>query len=122
MVGNTAVMLLLILSTNPLHVVFLFFSYGMLDSLTQPLFSHTITTIEAKNRGKVLAGIDSIILFSPSIGMYVIGYLMDKNPYIGCAMLSFIFLIALFIICINKEFRTITLPKEKEVSNETLEI
>ena len=57
--------------------------YGFSDSLTQPLFGYTISNLDNANRGKLLGGIDAIILFSPGIGIYVISAISNYNKFLG---------------------------------------
>jgi MFS family permease len=114
MIGNSIGMLLLMSVSNPYIVVFLFALYGMFDSLTQPLFGYTISSLDDKNRGKIIGGIDAIILLSPGIGMFFITKIMALNSYIGYISLSIIFIIGYLIINFCKEMNKIIVKKEAQ--------
>ena len=81
---------------------FIFLIYGMFDSLTQPLFSYVITTIDSENRGKILGGIDTLILLSPTIGIAIGTHVLTLNYVNGFLYLSGIFLIGLLLSIFNK--------------------
>lgn len=108
MLGNAICMLILMIVKNNFCIILIFALYGMLDSITQPLFSYTITMLDEKNRGKILGGIDTVILLSPSLGMYVVTKLMNFNEYIGYLSLTAIFLIVFVIIKFSNELNDIT--------------
>ncbi|SHO47425.1 MFS transporter [Anaerocolumna xylanovorans] len=113
MLGNAICMLILMVSKNYYIIILLFALYGALDSITQPLFSYTITILDENNRGKILGGIDAIILLSPSIGMYFITKIMNINIYIGYVALAIIFSIALIIVNYSKELKHIIVKKDE---------
>ena len=52
-------------------LVIVFLLYGVFDAMTQPMFSYMITRIDEKNRGKILGGIDALLLLSPSFGIAI---------------------------------------------------
>ena len=85
----------------------------MFDSLTQPLFSYVITTIDAENRGKILGGIDTLILMSPTIGIAIGTHLLTMNYVNGFLYLSGIFLTGLLLMLFNKNLNHIKLNSKK---------
>ena len=87
----------------------LFFIYGTSDSLTQPFFNYTVSNLDSNNRGKLLGGIDAIIMLSPSVGIYAISFLFKYNYLIGTALLSCIFLIAYLLFRSNEEMNEIVI-------------
>lgn len=97
---------------NPYFLVALFTIYGFSDSLTQPLFGYTISNLDTVNRGKLLGGIDAIIMFSPSIGIYVISAISTYNKTIGAIVLSTIFIIGLLIVSFHKDMKHIILDNK----------
>ena len=97
---------------NPYFLVALFTIYGFSDSLTQPLFGYTISNLDTVNRGKLLGGIDAIIMFSPSIGIYVISAISTYNKIIGAIVLSTIFIIGLLIVSFHKDMKNIILDNK----------
>lgn len=111
MIGNSIVIAILCFSQATIIVVICFLLYGALDSITQPLFGYTVSIIDEENRGKVLGGIDAIILLSPSVGMYIVTRLMDISSLAGHAMLILVFLIAFLIIRLSGELNGIDLKK-----------
>lgn len=109
MVGNAIVMGLLCYADSIIIVIGCFLMYGLLDSITQPLFGYTVSMIDEKNRGKILGGIDAIILLSPSIGMYIITRIMDWCENAGYLSIICIFGFAFLIVKCNKELNCIDL-------------
>lgn len=118
MIGNAICILLLYGVRSESIVLLLFTLYGLLDSITQPLFSYTVTIIDSSVRGKVLGGIDTIILLSPSIGMYLITKLMNLSKLVGYLSLVAIFIVGFLIIQFSKELTKITVDKEEVDENE----
>ncbi len=112
MIGNTVCMLLLTEIKQAYITLVIFMLYGVLDSITQPLFSYTVTRLDKADRGKILGGIDAIILMSPSIGMYVISRLMNFNIYVGYVSLAIIFGSVFLIVKFSRELSRITVKKE----------
>ena len=94
---------------------FIFLRYGMFDSLTQPLFSYVITTIDSENRGKILGGIDTLILLSPTIGIAIGTHVLTLNYVNGFLYLSGIFLIGLLLAIFNKNLSNIRLNNKSIV-------
>lgn len=92
---------LLVLNNSLLVVIFLL--YGMFDALTQPMFSYMIVNIDEKNRGKILGGIDMILLFSPSIGIAIGTKLIAINYALAVLYLAAVFGIGLLIIVFDKK-------------------
>ena len=94
-------MIFMILPVNTFLLVFLFLSYGFFDAITQPLFSYTISSIDKDIRSRVLGGIDTIILLSPSIGMFMGTVIMQVNHWMGFIYLAVIFILAFLLMCLN---------------------
>lgn len=109
MMGNAIIMGGLYYVKSIIIIVVFFILYGVLDSMTQPLFSYTVSMIDEKNRGKIIGGIDALILLSPSIGIYIISKLMNYNNLYGYMLLIIIFTISYFIVQLNKKFNFIKL-------------
>ncbi|MDD7383768.1 MAG: hypothetical protein SOZ89_00795 [Peptoniphilaceae bacterium] len=57
----------------------------------------------------MLGGIDAIIMFSPSIGIYVISAISNYNELFGGIILSVIFMIGFLIVFLNKNMGNIVL-------------
>lgn len=94
---------------NQFLLVACFALYGFSDSLTQPLFAYTVANLDKANRGKLLGGIDAIIMFSPSIGIYAISAISNYNELFGGIILSVIFVIGFLIVSFNKNIGHIVL-------------
>jgi len=107
MISNLLIMLLLGITHSIYLTIGLFFLYGFADSLTQPLFSYTIAGLDDKDRGKIIGGIDMIIMFSPSLGMYIVTKIMNINQIYGFGILTIIFFIGLLMIMLNKSLNSI---------------
>ena len=101
MIGCAMCMIFMILPVNTFLLVFLFLSYGFFDAITQPLFSYTISSIDKDIRSRVLGGIDTIILLSPSIGMFIGTVIMQVNHWMGFIYLAVIFILAFLLMCLN---------------------
>lgn len=107
MLGNALCMMVLMLAQNSYAILVCFFMYGFLDSITQPLFSYTVTTIDEKDRGKIMGGIDTVILLSPSAGMYLFTRLMRISDTIGYISVAAVFIVAFLIIQSSRELNHI---------------
>jgi len=77
--------------------------YGLFDSLSQPLFSYAITRIDPESRGRVLGGIDAIVLLSPSIGLFIGSFLAERSLVLSGIYVTVIFAICLMIALVNPE-------------------
>ena len=109
MLANIFIIAILCITNNSYVIIILFALYGISDSLTQPLFGYTVSNLDSKNRGKLLGGIDAIIMFSPSIGIYVISAIHNYSPIIGGIIVALIFVIGFVIVSLNKNMRHIVL-------------
>lgn len=112
MVGNACCMLMLAFTQSRYVILMIFFAYVFLDSITQPMFSYTVTMIDEADRGKVMGGIDTVILMSPSIGMYMFARLMRLNNLAGYICVAGVFIAALLIILFSKELNHIVVKSE----------
>ncbi len=52
-------------------LVITFLLYGAFDSLTQPLFSYIVRSIDSDVRGRTLGFIDSVVLLAAPLGMWL---------------------------------------------------
>lgn len=111
MILNIFIIVIIYITRNPYLLITLFTLYGFSDSLTQPLFGYTVANLDSDNRGKLLGGIDAIIMFSPSIGIYIISAVSNYSQIAGGILLSAIFLAGFLIIILNDELRNIKLEK-----------
>lgn len=112
MLLNMVVIMTIFLLNNPYFLIACFALYGFSDSLTQPLFGYTVSHLDSANRGKLLGGIDAIIMFSPSIGIYIISALVNYNDILGGIILCTIFIIGFLIVAFNKNMGNIRLENE----------
>ena len=109
MILNIFIIVIIYITRNPYLLITLFTLYGFSDSLTQPLFGYTVANLDSDNRGKLLGGIDAIIMFSPSIGIYINSAVSNYSQIAGGILLSAIFLAGFLIIILNDELRNIKL-------------
>ncbi len=113
MLLNVFIIMAIYFIENPYLLVVCFVLYGFSDSLTQPLFGYTVSNLDNANRGKLLGGIDAIIMFSPSIGIYAISAISTYKEFLGGIILSVIFVIGFLIVSFNKNMRHIVLDSKK---------
>lgn len=113
MLLNIFLIMTIYLVENPYVLVVCFALYGLSDSFTQPLFGYTVSHLDNANRGKLLGGIDAIIMFSPSIGIYAISAISAYNEFLGGIILSVIFVIGFLIVSFNENMRHIVLGSNK---------
>lgn len=109
MAANIVILMGISFIQNVYVIMILFALYGISDSLTQPLFGYTVSQLDSKNRGKLLGGIDMIIMFSPSIGIYFISALSHYSMIIGGIVIALLFCIGLLIVSCNKNMNHIIL-------------
>lgn len=79
-----------------------FFFYGVFDSMTQPYFSYLIKNIDSSKRGRILGIIDTIILMSPGIGMWIGTKLDEINFGYTILFLCSIFAFGLLVFTITE--------------------
>lgn len=108
-----AIISLLFVFDIKIAVLAIFLLYGCLDSLTQPLFNFTIKHIDPSIRGRIIGGIDCLILLTPGLGLLIIGYIMKINESTGIFVISIIFLIGFLFVNFNKNLNNIKLDKER---------
>lgn len=113
MLLNVFIIMAIYFIENPYLLVVCFVLYGFSDSLTQPLFGYTVSNLDNANRGKLLGGIDAIIMFSLSIGIYAISAISTYKEFLGGIILSVIFVIGFLIVSFNKNMQHIVLDSKK---------
>lgn len=118
MLGCAICMLSMLLPLSMILIIILFLSYGFFDAITQPLFSYTISSIDNNIRSKVLGGIDTIILLSPSLGMYLGTIIIQYNYYWGFVFLATIFILALLLIFKSDDLNHIEVAKSESVKQQ----
>ena len=94
------------LSLTVIHnwfLVLIFLFYGVFDAMTQPMFSYMITRIDEKNRGKILGGIDALLLLSPSFGIAIGTKLIAVNYNWAILYLTIIFAGGFLMVTLNRK-------------------
>ncbi|MDR2930941.1 MAG: MFS transporter [Propionibacteriaceae bacterium] len=81
--------------------------YGAFDSLSQPLFSHTVMRIPPSERGRVLGGIDGVILLTPTLGILVGSWLAQLAICYAGLFMAVVFAIGLGLVLIAPELRAV---------------
>ena len=84
-------------------LVIVFLLYGVFDAMTQPMFSYMITRIDEKNRGKILGGIDALLLLSPSFGIAIGTKLIVVNYNWVILYLTIIFAGGFLMVTLNRK-------------------
>ncbi len=84
-------------------LVIVFLLYGAFDAMTQPMFSYMITRIDEKNRGKILGGIDALLLLSPSFGIAIGTKLIAVNYNWAILYLTIIFAGGFLMVTLNRK-------------------
>ena len=84
-------------------LVIVFLLYGVFDAMTQPMFSYMITRIDEKNRGKILGGIDALLLLSPSFGIAIGTKLIVVNYNWAILYLTIIFTGGFLMVTFNRK-------------------
>ena len=113
MLLNIFIMIILCVIKSPYLIIALFGLYGLSDALTQPLFSYTVSKLDNNNRGKLLGGIDAIIMFSPSIGIYIISAIYNYNELLGGVTVALIFFIGFCVVSFHTSMKKIVLRGEE---------
>ena len=84
-------------------LVIVFLLYGFFDAMTKPMFSYMITRIDEKNRGKILGGIDALLLLSPSFGIAIGTKLIAVNYNWAILYLTIIFAGGFLMVTLNRK-------------------
>jgi hypothetical protein len=101
---------------SPMMIVILFALYGYFDSITQPFFSYFVSNIESRIKGRVLGIIDSIVLLSAPIGMYVGTKISGFGIGWVCFYLVMVFGFAIAGISLSSDYSKVVV--EKNVSKQ----
>ncbi|OOO00309.1 MAG: hypothetical protein ATN35_08045 [Epulopiscium sp. Nele67-Bin004] len=113
MIGSAVVMFALIFAYEiEILVLLSFMLYGIFDSFTQPFFNYTVQQIEPQIRGRILGGIDSLILLTPGVGILIIGFLMQINIILGILFITAVFVLGYMLISLNPQMNKITISNE----------
>lgn len=68
--------------------------------------------IDEADRGKIMGGIDTVILLSPSIGMYLFARLMHFHKFAGYIGVAGVFIVAFLIVLFSRELNRIVVKSE----------
>ena len=72
-----------------------------------------MSKLDNNNRGKLLGGIDAIIMFSPSIGIYIISAIYNYNELLGGVTVALIFFIGFCVVSFHTSMKKIVLRGEE---------
>ena len=68
--GTVLSLTLILLPVAPVATVLVaYFAYGFFDSLTQPYYSHFVSSLPSRIRGRMLGVVDMVVLIAAPIGM-----------------------------------------------------
>lgn len=109
LLANAAMVALICATGSPAVLVAAFSLYGLFDSLTQPLFSYVVSRLDPENRGKILGGIDGIIMLPPSLGILLLSGAFEASPLLGAAALTGVFLLGFAIFLASPEINHVRL-------------
>ena len=88
--------------------------YGAFDALSQPLFSHTVMMIDSSERGRVLGGVDAIILLTPTLGILVGSRLAEYGTWCAGLFVSLVFVAGLVLMFSLPGIQSVGSVVEKE--------
>lgn len=86
-----------ILSNYSLGLFLVLTLYGFFDTLTQPLFSYFISTIENGIKGRMIGIIDCVVYLAAPIGIVIGNYLSKQGVIYVSTFISAIFFLSFFI-------------------------
>lgn len=112
LLADTVIVLLICAADSPIVLIMLFSLYGMFDSLTQPLCNYVVSGLDPDNRGKLLGGIDGIVMLTPSIGIVILSNAFGLAPFFGAILLVSVFLTGLAVFVSNQELCRINIKSE----------
>ena len=112
MVANVLLFCLMAFVPPPGAFMALFFAYNFFDCFTQPAFSYLVTGLDKDKRGKLLGGIDCVLLATPSIGMWLLTPLFQWHLSAGFLALALLFVIGFFLVVKTGVLREVSLTEE----------
>ncbi|MFD2729166.1 MFS transporter [Enterococcus camelliae] len=110
LLGSSICFLLLPFSHQMNLVNFIVLSfYGFFDTLTQPLFSYFVSSIDHRNRGKILGIIDCVIYLAAPIGMFLGNFISQYGTMILSFSISIVFVCSYILLVKTKIYKSIDL-------------
>ncbi|MGY3750144.1 MFS transporter [Vagococcus acidifermentans] len=85
--------------------------YGFFDTLTQPIFSYFVSSIDNQIRGRVLGITDSVVFLSAPLGMFFGNQISQINQFYLTIYLVSIFVVSFIIINKSGIYSNIDLKK-----------
>lgn len=111
MLANVALFLLMALMPPVAGFMVLFFAYDFFDSLTQPAFSYLVTGLDKEKRGKLLGGVDCVLLATPSVGMWLLTPLFQRSMPLGFVALAGLFVLGFGLVKKTGVLRSVDLKR-----------
>ncbi|MGM0209147.1 hypothetical protein IGI96_003671 [Enterococcus sp. DIV0421] len=110
LLGSAICFMLLPFSNQMILVNFFVLSfYGFFDTLTQPLFSYFVSSIEHKNRGKILGIVDCVVYLAAPIGMSLGNFISQYGMLILSLSISIVFFCSYILLVKTKTYKSIDL-------------
>lgn len=99
LVGDMLSMFLLIALGDSIGGMFLsFFLYGFFDALGQPIYSYNVSRIASNVRGRILGCMDTVLLLTPVIGMWIGAKISSVNHEFSLLFVIMVFAAALVYV------------------------
>jgi DHA3 family macrolide efflux protein-like MFS transporter len=108
---GSAICFILLPFSNQMTLVnfFVLSFYGFFDTLTQPLFSYFVSSIEHKNRGRILGIIDCVVYLAAPIGMFLGNFISQYGTLILSLSISIVFFCSYILLVKTKTYKSIDL-------------
>lgn len=99
LIGDMISMFLLIALGDSIGGMFLsFFLYGFFDALGQPIYSYNVSRIASNVRGRILGCMDTVLLLTPVIGMWIGAKISSVNHEFSLLFVIMVFAAALVYV------------------------
>ncbi|MDD2805763.1 MAG: MFS transporter [Elusimicrobiales bacterium] len=107
--GTVISLLLILIPLAPVVTVLVaYFAYGFSDSLTQPYYSHFVSSLPSQIRGRMLGVVDMVVLIAAPIGMVIGEKLCAVSVGTGVVVFALIVASVLTVFVAGKRNRGIT--------------
>jgi len=110
LIGSALVFTVLpLVYTFPIAATVLFVLYGAFDTLTQPYYSHFVSSLDHAKRGRILGIVSFMVLLASPLGI-ILGNWLSSYGMVALSMgIVTVFLFSVIVLSASKDFGSIVL-------------
>jgi MFS family permease len=112
LIGSTISIFIMQVNFYPSILLCLAFaSYGFFDSITQPLFSYVILSLDSEVRGRATGLIDFLVLAVVPLGIYLGNTLISYNISLGITVFSAVMFATALFVLLNRNLNNLEIGR-----------